>query len=251
MNINKGSDRRSEHKTRMLMNMPLFSSHAERLFTLKKTRVDFAVRVLLGQSLEARGINPHTNYLTTLTNVSSAELQSSETLFDVALGCVEEQVLPHYTQGLSNVFSKRYSFAAEDRVKALDLIEFERIVMEIVTSLAEKPSMDLSWRTIKRLTVEDIRGALNIHLPGVNLDEVYVTSFVTHDFGKRVVSSSQQLAEYLLGHFEQDEIPYHSHGSHQAIHAVPFSGSDEHLHPQLTTAHINDLLIRMVPDLLS
>ncbi|CDF94642.1 MULTISPECIES: hypothetical protein [unclassified Pseudomonas] len=233
------------------MNTPLFSSHAERLFTLKKTRVDFAVRVLLGQSLEARGINPHTNYLTTLINVSSAEVQSSKTLFDVALGCVEEQVLPHYTQGLSNVFNKRYSFADEDRVKTLDLIEFERIVTDIVTSLAEKPSMDLSWRAIKPLTVEDIHGALNIHLPGLNLDEVHVTSFVTHDFGKRVVSSSQPLAEYLLSHFEQDEIPYHSQGSHQAIHAAAFSESDEHPHPWLTTAHINDLLIRMVPDLLS
>ncbi|KGU86787.1 hypothetical protein [Pseudomonas mediterranea] len=232
------------------MNLQLFSSHSERLLALKKTRVDFAVRVLLGQALEARGINPHANYLTTLVDVSSAKVHSSETLFDVALGCVEEQVLPHYTQGLSNVFSKRYSFADEDRTKTLDLIEFERIVMEIVTGLAESPSMDLSWRTIKPLTIEDLQQALNRHLPDVDPDEVYVTSFVSHGFGERVVSSSQNLAGYLLGHFEQDEIPYHSNGSHQAIHAVAFSGPDEHLHPWLTTAHINDLLIRMVPDLL-
>ena len=71
------------------MNLQLFFSHSERLLALKKTRVDFAVRVLLGQALEARGINPHANYLTTLVDVSSAKVHSSETLFDVALGCAK------------------------------------------------------------------------------------------------------------------------------------------------------------------
>lgn len=232
------------------MHNQLFSSNLNRLLALKNTRVDFAVQVLLGHSLEALGINPFNSYLNTLADFPNPEVGTSTTLFDEALACVEKQVLPNYTQGLSNIFSKRYSFAPEDRIAALDLIEFERIVIDIVTCLTEHPSMDLSWRPIMPLAIDDIHASLKVHLPGINLDEVYVTSFVIHDLGKRMVSSSAKLAEYLLDHFNNNDIPYHAQGDHQAVYTVAFSGQDEHLHPQLTTAHLNDLLIKIVPDFL-
>lgn len=232
------------------MSHQLFSSNLNRLLALKNTRVDFAVQVLLGHSLEALGVNPFNTYLNTLADFPNPEVGSSTTLFDEALACVEKQVLPSYTQGLSNIFSKRYSFAPEDRIAELDLIEFERIVIGVVLSLTEKPSMDLSWRPLMPLAIEDVHAALKVHLPDMNLDEVYVTSFVTHDFGKRVVSSSEKLAEYLFDHFSNNDIPYHAKGDHQAVYTVAFSGQDEHLHPQLTTAHLNDLVIKIVPDFL-
>lgn len=233
------------------MNNQLFYSNLDRLLALKNTRVDFAVQVLLGQSLEALGVNPFNNYLNTLADFPHPEVGTSETLFDAALACVEKQVLPSYTQGVSNVFSKRYSFAAEDRVKALDLIAFEKIVIDVVTRLTEMPSMDLTWRSIKSLGVDDVHAALKVHLPEVNLEEVYITGFVTHDFGKRVVSSSDKLAEYLLDHFNNNDIPYHTKGDHQGVYTVAFSGEDDHLHPQLTAAHLNDLMIKIVPDFLN
>lgn len=232
------------------MNTPLFSSHSERLIALKNTRVDFAVQVLLGHYLEPLGINSFATYVNTLKRFPSPEVESSRTLFDETLACVEKQSLPTYTQGTSNLFSKRYSFAAEDRLKALDLIAFEKIVIDIVASLTEKPAMDLSPRTFMPLTVEDVHGALKVHMPSVDLDGVYVTSFVEQGLGERLVSSSEGLVEYLLGHFENDGIPYHSKGSHQGVFIVPFSGEDRYLHPQLTPTHLNDLMIRIVPDFL-
>ncbi|SCW68996.1 hypothetical protein [Pseudomonas sp. NFACC05-1] len=232
------------------MNTKLFSSYSEKLLALKNTRVDFAVQVLLGRYLEALGVNPFSSYLNTLADFPNPEVGSSETLFDEALAWVEKQRVPNYKQGVSNVFNKRYSFAVEDRVRALDLIAFEKIVSDIVTQLTEKPAMDLSWRSIKPLSVEDVHGALKLHLPGVDLDKVYVTGFVTHGAGERVVSSSEPLVDYLLGHFDNNEIPYHSKGDHQAIYMVPFSGDDRHLHPRLAPAHLNDLMIKIVPDLL-
>ncbi|WLH00260.1 hypothetical protein PSH92_23345 [Pseudomonas beijingensis] len=232
------------------MNTPLFSSHSERLIALKSTRVDFAVQVLLGHYLEPLGVNPFTAYVNTLKPFPSPEVESSRTLFDETLAWVEKQNLPTYTQGSSNLFSKRYSFAAEDRLKALDLIAFEKIVIAVVVSLTEEPAIDLAPRTLRPLTVEDIHGALKVHVPSVDPDGVYLTSFVEDGHGKRLVSSSEGLIEYLLGHFENDVIPYHSKGSHQGVFTVPFSGEDRYLHPQLITSHLNDLVIRIVPDFL-
>lgn len=232
------------------MNTPLFSSHSERLFALKNTRVDFAVQVLLGHYLEPLGVNPFTAYVNTLEDFQNPVVKTSRTLFDEALACVEKQSPPTYTQGISNIFSKRYSFAAEDRVRTLDLIAFETIVTDIVASLTDKPAMDLSPRPLRPLSVEDVHGALKVHVPNVDPDGVYVTSFIAHGPGKRMVSSSEQLIEYLLGHFKNDVIPYHSKGRHQGIYTVPFSDEERYLHPQLITSHLNDLVIRIVPDLL-
>ncbi|WVV47666.1 hypothetical protein THH46_26235 [Pseudomonas sp. NA13] len=232
------------------MNTQLFSSYSEKLLALKRTRVDFAVQVLLGRYLEASGVNPLSTYLNTLAAFANPEVESSETLFDEAMAWVEKQQMPHYTQGASNMFSKRYSFAAQDRIKALSLIAFEKIVADIVTSLTEKPSMDLSWRSIMPLSAEDVHGALKVHLPEVDLDKVYITGFIHHDTGERVVSSSQRLVDYLLDHFSNNDIPYHCQGDHQAIYMVAFSGEERHLHPRLAPAHLNDLLIKIVPDFL-
>ena len=232
------------------MNTQTFSTYSERLLALKLTRVDFAVQVLLGDHLEALGLNPHNLYLNTVAGFPDPQVETSRTLFDETLACVQKQTLAHYTQGITNIFSKRYSFAVEDRVKALDLITFEKIVADIVTGLAEKPGMDLSERPILPLSAEALHGALKVHLPGVDLEKVFITSFVNHDVANPVVFSSEPLVEYLLAHLCNNDIPYHAKGDPQAIYLVPFSGEERHLHPRLTPAHLNDLLIRIVPDFL-
>jgi hypothetical protein len=233
------------------MHTPFFTSSSERLLALKNTRVDFAVQVLLGDDLYPLGVNPLITYINTLTDFPNSEACTSQTLFDEALTCVEKQTLPAYTQGVSNIFSKRYSFAAEDRAKTLDLITFEKIVIHIVTGLIEKPSMDLYPRTFRYLTAEDLHGALKVHLPDVDPEGMYVTGFYEQGLGQRTVSSSEKLIDYLLGHFRDDAIPYHSQGTHQGIYTVAFSGEERYLHPKLMTSHLNDLMIKMVPDLLT
>ncbi|MBC3363238.1 hypothetical protein [Pseudomonas sp. SWRI154] len=232
------------------MNTPLFSSYSERLVALKNTRVDFAVQVLLGDRLEVLDLSPHSTYLNTLTDLADVTSATSRTLFDEALACVEKQRLPHYTQGISNIFNKRYSFADEDRVKALDIIAFEKIVTDIVLELTEKPPMELSLRPIRSLSAEELHGALKAHLPGSDLNEVYVTDFVPHDVDTQVISSSKSLVEYLLDHFINDDIPYHVKGNHQGIYTAAFSGEDRDLHPRLGIHHLNDLVIRIVADFL-
>lgn len=231
------------------MNTPLFSSHSERLIALKNTRVDFAVQVLLGHYLEPLGINPFTAYVNTLKDFPSPEVGSSRTLFDETLACVEKQHLPTYTQGASNLFSKRYSFAAEDQLKTLDLIAFEKIVIDIVASLTQQPAIELSLRPLRPLIAEDVHGALKVHAPGINAGGVYVTNFIEDDTGQRLVSSSEGWS-VPAGPFQNDVIPYHSEGNHQGIYTVRFSGEDSHVHPQLITTHLNDLVIRIVPDFL-
>ncbi|MCW1245195.1 hypothetical protein OC610_12330 [Pseudomonas sp. SAICEU22] len=220
-----------------------FSSTSQRLAALKKTRVDFAVRVLLGQALEKLRINPHTTYLTT----ASEENLSSVTLFDETLACVEKQSCPTYTQGTNEIFNKRYSFAPEDRVKALDLIAFEKIVLGIVSSLVEKPAMDLSWPGLKSVTPKDMEAVLKTYLPGLDLNDIHVTGFATDERGGRTIASSQTLADHLLGHFGNNDIPYHAEGDHQAVNLVPFSSEEMHRHPLLTAGHLNDLLIKILP----
>ncbi|SCW94419.1 MULTISPECIES: hypothetical protein [unclassified Pseudomonas] len=232
------------------MNTPLFSSHSERLQALKNTRVDFAVQVLLDHYLEPLDVNPFTAYVNTLVDFPKLETATSRTLFEETLAWVEKQSLPTYTQGISNVFNRRYSFAAEDRIKTLDLIAFEKIVIDVVASLMEKPAIDLSPRSLRPLAAEDVHGALKVHAPNIYPEGVYVTSFIDHGLGRRMVLSSERLVEYLLGHFKNDVIPFHSKGSQQGIYTVGFSGEERHLHPQLITPHLNDLVIKIVPDFL-
>lgn len=233
------------------MYAPLFASYSQRLAALKETRVDFAVLVLLGEALEGLETSPYHLYLNTRVDLSGSEVVSSVTLFDEALACVERQVGPTYTQGTHEIFSKRYSFAPEDRIKKLDVIGFEKIVMGIVSSLTDKPAMDLSRPALKSLAVGELESILKGHLPGVDLNETYVTGFGSDDLGDRVILSSQKLVDYLLAHFDDDNIPFHAKGDHQGMYTQAFSGEAKHVHPQLTTGHLNDLLIRIVPDLLS
>lgn len=233
------------------MYAPLFASYSQRLAALKKTRVDFAVQVLLGEALEELETSPYHLYLNARDTIAGTEVVSSVTLFDEALACVQRQVGPTYTQGTHQIFSKRYSFAPEDRIKGLDVIGFEKIVVDIVSSLTEEPSIDLSRPALRSLAVEDLESILKSHLPGVGLNETYVTGFGSDDLGGRIITSSQKLVDYLLAHFDDDDIPFHAKGGHQAVYTQAFSEEATHIHPQLTIAHLNDLLIRIVPDLLS
>lgn len=82
-------------------------------------------------------------------------------------------------------------------------------------------------------------------MPEINLDEVYVTSFVMVG-GERKVFGSRSLAEDVHASLQHDDIPYY-HGDEVGIYSVAYSSQEQHLHPQLTTRYISNLVIEVVP----
>lgn len=215
---------------------------------LKKTRADFAVKVLLAERLQKFGVSPFKTYLSTVDDTIDYSVSSSRSLYEEALEYVEREALPHYVQGNSNVFSRQFSFEPKDRVEGLGLIEFENIVIEIVRGLTAEPSINRSKRSIRSLNVEDVHAALKYEVPEINVDEVYVTSFVMVG-GERKVFSSRSLAEDVHASLQHDEIPYY-HGNEVGIYSVPYSSQEHHLHPQLTARDISGLVIEVVPGFL-
>lgn len=219
-----------------------------KILKLKATRADFAVKVLLTERLQKTGVNPFKTYLSTVVDIIDYNVSSSRSLYEEALEYVENETLPDYVQGGSNVFSRQFSFDPNDRVEGLGLIEFESIVIDIVRALTTAPSINLSKRSIRSLSIEGVHAALKYELREIKVDEVYVTSFVM-DGGERKIFSSRRLVEDVHAALQHDEIPYY-HGDDVGVYSVAYSSQEHHLHPQLTTRDISNLVIEVVPGFL-
>jgi hypothetical protein len=219
-----------------------------KIVLLKRIRADFAVEVLLVERLGELGINPFTTYLNTLDDIAGTDVSESRSLFDETLEWVEKESLPTYVQFINGIFNRRYSFEPEHQVKGLDLLEFERIVMSIVRWLTDAPSINLSKRSIKVSGIEQIHAALKYKVPEINIDDVYLTSFVTESNGRKILQS-RSLAEDVFAHFQNNEIPYY-HGEGLGVYSIAYSSLESDLHPQLTIKDISDLVIEIAPDFL-
>jgi hypothetical protein len=215
---------------------------------LKRIRADFAVEVLLVERLGKLGINPHKTYLNTLVDILGTDVSESRTLFDETLAWVEKEISPTYVQGINGVFNLRFSYKPEHQVKGLDLIEFERIVMDTVRWLTDAPSINLSKRSIKVSGIEQVHAALKYQIPEINIDNVYLTSFVTEPGGRKILQS-RSLAEDIFAYFQHNEIPYY-HGEGLGVYSIAYSSRESDLHPQLTIKEISDLVIEIAPDFL-
>lgn len=219
-----------------------------KILQLKSIRADFAVKVLLIERLEKIGVNPFKTYLNTVVDIIDYQVNSSRSLFEETLAWVEKEAMPDYVQGNSNVFSRQFSFDSKDRVEGLGVIGFETIVIDIVKALTAPPSVNLANGSIKSLNVEDVHAALKYKVPGINIDEVYVTSYVM-DRGQRKVFSSRSLAEDIHVSLQDNEIPYY-HGDDLGIYSVAYSSHEHDIHPQLTASDVSRLVIEIVPDFL-
>jgi hypothetical protein len=219
-----------------------------KIVLLKRIRADFAVEVLLVERLGELGINPFTTYLNTLDDIAGTDVSESRSLFDETLEWVEKESLPTYVQFINGIFNRRYSFEPEHQVKGLDLLEFERIVMSIVRWLTDAPSINLSKRSIKVSGIEQIHAALKYKVPEINIDDVYLTSFVTESNGRKILQS-RSLVEDVFAHFQNNEIPYY-HGEGLGVYSIAYSSLESDLHPQLTIKDISDLVIEIAPDFL-
>ena len=219
-----------------------------KIVLLKRIRADFAVEVLLTERLGELGINPFKTYLNTLVDILGTDVSESRTLFEETLEWVEKESLPNYIQGINGVFNRPYTFEREHQVAGLDLIEFERIVMDTVRWLIDAPSINLSKRSIKVSGLEQVHAALKYQIPEINIDNVYLTSFVTEPDGRKILQS-RSLAEDIFAHFQHDEIPYY-HGEGLGVYSVAYSSRESDVHPQLTIKDISDLVIEIAPDFL-
>jgi len=219
-----------------------------KILLLKRIRADFAVEVLLVSRLGELGINPFKTYLNTLVDIVGSDVSESRTLFDETLEWVEKEALPNYIQGITGVFNRQYSFEPEHRVEGLDLIAFERIVIDVVRWLTEAPSINLSKRSIKVSGIEEVHAALKYQLPEINIDTLYLTHFVA-EAGERKILQSRSLAEDVFARFQQNEIPYY-HGEGIGVYTVAYSAQESDLHPQLTIKDVSDLVIEIAPDFL-
>jgi hypothetical protein len=219
-----------------------------KIVLLKRIRADFAVEVLLVERLGELGINPFTTYLNTLDDIAGTDVSESRSLFDETLEWVEKESLPTYVQFINGIFNRRYSFEPKHQVKGLDLLEFERVVMSIVRWLTDAPSINLSKRSIKVSGIEQIHAALKYKVPEINIDDVYLTSFVTESNGRKILQS-RSLAEDVFAHFQNNEIPYY-HGEGLGVYSIAYSSLESDLHPQLTIKDISDLVIEIAPDFL-
>jgi len=219
-----------------------------KVLRLKRIRADFAVDVLLAERLGKLGINPYFTYLNTLVDLVGTGVGESRTLFDETLEWVEKEAMPNYDQGLNGIFDQRFSYEPKHRVKGLGLIKFEEIVIDIVRLLTSAPSINLSKREINVSDIEQVHAALKHQIPEINIDNVYVTSFVMEPGGRRI-TQSRSLAEDIFAHFQQNEIPYY-HGEGVGVYSVAYSSREFHLHPQLTIKDISDLVIEIAPQFL-
>lgn len=219
-----------------------------KIVLLKRIRADFAVEVLLVERLGELGINPFTTYLNTLDDIAGTDVSESRSLFDETLEWVEKESLPTYVQFINGIFNRRYSFEPKHQVKGLDLLEFERVVMSIVRWLTDAPSINLSKRSIKVSGIEQIHAALKYKVPEINIDDVYLTSFVTESNGRKILQS-RSLVEDVFAHFQNNEIPYY-HGEGLGVYSIAYSSLESDLHPQLTIKDISDLVIEIAPDFL-
>jgi hypothetical protein len=215
---------------------------------LKGVRADFAVEVLLTERLQKLGVSPYTIYINTLADFESEAVESSRTLFEETLGWVENESVPNYEQDINGIFTRRFSFNPKDQVNGLELVDFERIVVDIVEALTSEPSINLAKRSIRTLSIDDVRVALENSVSDINFDDVYITSFVM-ERGERKIYKSRRLVEDLFESLQHNEIPYY-HGDHSGVYTVAHSAEEVHLHPQLAARDITHLVIEIVPDFL-
>lgn len=215
---------------------------------LKNIRADFAVEVLLTERLQGFGVSPFNAYINTLVDILGGGVESSRTLFEETMEWVKREQYPNYVQNLSDIFIRRFSFDSKEKVIGLELLGFEKIVIEIVRALTTEPSINLAKRSVRSLGLEDVRGALERSVTDINFDEVYITSFIIEN-GERKVFKSRRLADDLFESLRHDEIPYY-HGDHSGVYTVAHSAEEDHLHPQLTPRDITHLVIEIVPDFL-
>ena len=224
-----------------------FFNHSK-IQVLKGVRADFAVEVLLTERLHKLGVSPFTAYINTVIDIVGKEVESSRTLFEETLEWVESEGLPNYVQGINDIFKRRFSFDPKDKVIGLDLLDFERIVIDVVKALTTEPSINLAKRSIRSLSLDDVNAALARSVPDINFDEVYLTSVVVED-GERKVFKSRRLAEDLFESLQHNEIPYY-HGANAGVYSVAHSLEEHHLHSQLTLQDVSYIVIEIVPDFL-
>ncbi|WP_460140256.1 hypothetical protein [Pseudomonas sp. S2_E01] len=214
----------------------------DKIEQLKNTRTDFAVYVLLIERLQKFGVNPHVTFLNSI-DVGADLVTDAISLYDETLGWVEKEALPEYAENAAVISRQRYSREPKDLIEGLTVVDFKSIVVDIVKALTAEPSINLLKRTIKSVTVEDVRVALR-DATDVNIDEVFLTT-AGMSAGELIVVDSKNIVDDIHSSFQHNEIPYYY--GEGGVYTVRGTLEEQYRHPQLTKSDISQMVIAILP----
>ena len=164
-------------------------------------------------------------------------------LYDETLGWVEKEALPEYAENAAVISRQRYSREPKDLIEGLTVVDFKSILDDIVKSLTAEPSINLLKRTIKSVTVEDVRVALR-DATDVNIDEVFLTT-AGMSAGELIVVDSKNIVDDIHSSFQHNEIPYYY--GEGGVYTVRGTLEEQYRHPQLTKSDISQMVIAILP----
>ena len=93
--------------------------------------LDERVRVFLNNTLEPLALNCADVYINIVDDPVTLELVSSESLHEVGLACLMQDREPTYVQGLTQAFSKPWTFDEADRIRKPSLYDIEKIMRKL------------------------------------------------------------------------------------------------------------------------
>lgn len=100
---------------------------------IEREKLREKVRVYLVDAL--KGVDPDKTYLNRVNNVIEYVVVHSQSLTDETLQLIEENSDPTYDLGIFGIFTQPYTFDSRLRVQELKVLDYERIVGQLVRSL--------------------------------------------------------------------------------------------------------------------
>ncbi len=90
------------------------------------------IRTFLNKQLEGYGLDCGEVYINIVDDPVTLELVSSESLHEVGLACLMQDREPTYVQGLTQAFSKPWTFDEADRIRKPSLYDIEKIMRKLL-----------------------------------------------------------------------------------------------------------------------
>ncbi|NNA17917.1 hypothetical protein HBN82_18850 [Pseudomonas lundensis] len=89
------------------------------------------IRTFLNKQLEGYGLDCGEVYINIVDDPVTLELVSSESLLEVGFTCLVQDREPTYVQGLTQAFSKPWTFDEADRIRKPSLYDIEKIMRKL------------------------------------------------------------------------------------------------------------------------
>ena len=90
------------------------------------------IRTFLNKQLEGYGLDCGEVFINIVDDPVTLELVSSESLYEVGIACLMQDREPTYVQGLTQAFSKPWTFDEADRIRKPSLYDIEKIMRKLL-----------------------------------------------------------------------------------------------------------------------